>query len=190
MEGRRLESIYVMPTETTYMVFDEAPRWWYNEVSLPNSRKLEQELQYKLEEEGQRSEAEQEQEVCEKYSSHIEEIFSKGENENSWNTRVHETPELLQEKVQEALQPQLRRKTRLKCSNAKYIHATLAEMVNNKNATIFEEASKSRDRNNPMKEEILKGHGRRDACRARIAHGRKGKIKLVLRGSVKNSSPT
>ncbi|KAH0717088.1 hypothetical protein KY285_013119 [Solanum tuberosum] len=106
------------------------------------------------------------------------------------NKRVHETPELLQEKVQKDLQPQLRRKTRLKCSNAKYIDATLAEMVNNKDATTFEEASTSRDQNNPMKEEILKGHGRHDACRARIAHnGRKEKIKLVLRGSVKNSSP-
>ncbi|KAH0724451.1 hypothetical protein KY290_000281 [Solanum tuberosum] len=38
MEGRRLESIYVMPTETTYVVLDEAPTWWYNEVSLPYSR--------------------------------------------------------------------------------------------------------------------------------------------------------
>ncbi|KAH0698870.1 hypothetical protein KY284_013085 [Solanum tuberosum] len=191
MEGRRLESIYVMLTETTYVVLDEAPTWWYNEVSLPDSRKLEQELQYKLEEEGQRRAAEQEQEVCEKYNSHTEEIFSKGENKNSWKTRVHETPELLQEKVQKDLQPQLRRKTRLKCSNAKYIDATLAEMVNNKDATTFEEASTSRDQNNPMKEEILKGHGRHDACRARIAHNRrKEKIKLVLRGSVKNSSPT
>ncbi|KAH0664433.1 hypothetical protein KY284_029364 [Solanum tuberosum] len=183
--GRRLESIYGMPTETTYVVLDEAPTRWYNEVSLPVSRKLEQELQYKLEEEEeeQRSEAEHEQEVYEKYNLHTEEIFSKGENKNSWKTRVHETLELLQEKVQEALQPQLRRKTRLKCSNSKYIDATLAEMVNNKDATTFEEASKSRDRNNPMKEEILKGHGRHDACRARIAHnGRKGKIKFVLTG--------
>ncbi|KAH0636528.1 hypothetical protein KY289_036443 [Solanum tuberosum] len=189
MEGRRLESIYVMPTETTYVVLDEAPAWWYNEVSLPDSRILEQELQYKLEEEGQRSESEQVQEVCEKYNSHTEEIFSKGENKNSWKTRVHETPQLLQERVQEALQPQLRRKTRLKCSNAKHIDATLAEVVNNKDTTTFEEASKSRDQNNPMKEEILKWHGRHDAYRARIANnGRKGKIKLVLRGSVKNSS--
>ncbi|KAH0650219.1 hypothetical protein KY284_030131 [Solanum tuberosum] len=58
---------------------------------------------------------------------------------------VYHVPELLQESVQEALQPQLRRKTRLKCSNAKYIDATLAEVVNNKDTTIFEEASKSRD---------------------------------------------
>ncbi|KAH0696280.1 hypothetical protein KY290_013631 [Solanum tuberosum] len=176
MEGRRLESIYVMLTETTYVVLDEAPTWWYNEVSLPDSRKLEQELQYKLEEEGQRREAEQEQE---------RRYFQKEK------IRIHGTPELLQEKVQKVLQPQLRRKTQLKCSNVKYIDVTLAEMVNNKDDTTFEEASTSRDQNNPMKEEILKGHGRHDACRARIAHnGRKGKIKLVLRGSVKNSSPT
>uniref|UniRef100_M1BH30 Uncharacterized protein n=1 Tax=Solanum tuberosum TaxID=4113 RepID=M1BH30_SOLTU len=188
MEGRRLESIYVMPTETTYVVLDEAPAWWYNEVSLPDSRILEQELQYKLEEEGQRSESEQVQEVCEKYNSHTEEIFSKGENKNSWKTRVHETPQLLQERVQEALQPQLRRKTRLKCSNAKHIDATLVEVVNNKDTTTFEEASKSRAWNNPMKVEIV-WHGRHDAYRARIANnGRKVKIKLVLRGSVKNSS--
>ncbi|KAH0658989.1 hypothetical protein KY285_027539 [Solanum tuberosum] len=61
MEGRRLESIYIMPTETTYMVLNKALTWWYNEVSLPDTRKLEKELQYKLEEEEQRSEAEQEQ---------------------------------------------------------------------------------------------------------------------------------
>ena len=43
-------------------------------------------------------------------------------------------------------------------------------MIYNKDATIFEEASKSMDQNNPMKEEFLKRHGRHDACRARIAH--------------------
>lgn len=72
-----------MPTEITYVVLDEAPIWQYNEVSLPGSRKLAQELQYKLEKEGKRSEAEQEYEVCEKYNSHTQEIFSKGENKNS-----------------------------------------------------------------------------------------------------------
>ena len=56
-------------------------------------------------------------------------------------------------------------------------------MVNNKYATIFKEATKSKDRNNPMTEEILSGHGRHDACRATIAHnGREGIIKLVLVG--------
>ena len=51
MEGRRSESIYVIPIKTTFVVIDETPTWWYNEISLPDSRKLEQELQYKLERE-------------------------------------------------------------------------------------------------------------------------------------------
>lgn len=33
-------------------------------------------------------------------------------------------------------------------------------MANNKDPTTFEEAPKIKDRNNPMKEEILNGHGR------------------------------
>jgi len=189
MEGRRLESIYVMPTETTYVVLDEAPTWWYNEVYLPDSRKLEEKLQYKLEEEGQRNEAEQEQRVCEKYNSHTEEISSSKENKSSWKTGIHETLEELQEGVQE--NPQLRRSTRVKRQNSKYINAAQSEVDKVKEPTTFEEASKSKDQNNTMKEEILKGYGHHDACRARIAHNRrKGKIKLVLRGSVKNSSPT
>ena len=77
IEGKRLESIYIMPTKTTYVVLDDAPIWLYNEVSLSDSRKLEQELQYKLEREVQRSVAEQEQKVREKYNSYTEEEFSK-----------------------------------------------------------------------------------------------------------------
>ncbi|KAH0718190.1 hypothetical protein KY285_014221 [Solanum tuberosum] len=119
------------------------------------------------------------------------EVPPQKEKTSLWQIGACETPDELQEEVQEESQSQLRRSTRLKCPNTKYIDATLTEVVNIKEDTTFEEASKSRDRNNPMKEEILKGHGRHDACRARVAHnGRKGKIKLVLRGSVKNSLPT
>ncbi|KAH0683686.1 hypothetical protein KY289_021438 [Solanum tuberosum] len=60
------------------------------------------------------------------------------------------------------------------CPNTKYIDATLTEVVNLKEATTFEEASKSRNRNNPTKVEILKGHGRHDACKVSgIAHNRR-----------------
>ncbi|KAH0640167.1 hypothetical protein KY285_036753 [Solanum tuberosum] len=69
---------------------------------------------------------------------------------------------------------------------------SINEVVNIKEATTFEEASKSRDQNNPTKVEILKGHGRHDACKVSgTAHNkRKEKIKLVSRGSIRNSSPT
>jgi len=78
----------------------------------------------------------------------------------------------------------------VKCSNAKYIDATLANVVNIKETTTFEEASKSRDQNNPTKMKILKGHGCHDVCRVLgIAHNEsKENIKLVLRGSIKKSS--
>lgn len=44
MKERILQSIYVMPAKITYVIFDEAPTWWYKEVALPNSRELEQYL--------------------------------------------------------------------------------------------------------------------------------------------------
>ena len=51
MKDKIVKSIYVMQTETTHIVLNEAPTWWYYEISLPDSRKLEQEIKYKLEEE-------------------------------------------------------------------------------------------------------------------------------------------
>lgn len=50
-----------------------------------------------------------------------------------------ETPdELKEEEVQKGSQSQVRRSTRLKCPNTKYIDATLTKMVNIKEATNFE----------------------------------------------------
>ncbi|KAH0686945.1 hypothetical protein KY284_017498 [Solanum tuberosum] len=172
-------------TNRTYVsrnvVFDEASSWWPKEVSLPDSIALEQKLQDKLNEVEQGNKIKSNQEVS-----------PQKEKKSLRQTGACETPDELQEEVQEESQSQLRRSTRLKRPNIKYIDAALTEVVNIKEATTFEEASKSRDWNNPTKVEILKGYGRHDACKVSgIAHKRrKEKIKLVLKGSVKNSSPT
>ncbi|KAH0694058.1 hypothetical protein KY285_021155 [Solanum tuberosum] len=155
--------------------------WWSKEVSLPDSIALEQKLQDKLNEVEQGNKIESNQEVP-----------PQKEKKSLWQTGACETPVELQEEVQEESQSQLRRSTQLKRPNTKYRDATLIEVVNIKEATTFDEASKCRNQNNPTKVEILKGHGRHDTCKVSgIAHNRrKEKIKLVLRGSVKNSSPT
>ncbi|KAH0758836.1 hypothetical protein KY290_022329 [Solanum tuberosum] len=144
------------------VVFDEASSWWSKEVSLPDLIALEQKLQDKLNEVEQGNKIESNQEVP-----------LQKEKKSLWKTGACETPDKLQEKVQEESQSQLRRSTRLKLPNTKYIDATLTEVVNIKEATTFEKASKSRNRNNPTKVEILKGHGRHDACKVSgIAHNR------------------
>lgn len=80
MEERSLESIYVMRAETTYMVFDEASTWWYKEVTLPNSRELEQQLQHNLEGQGSRTKPEQDV----KNTNHLQKLFLQKERK-----RVH-----------------------------------------------------------------------------------------------------
>ncbi|KAH0694070.1 hypothetical protein KY285_021167 [Solanum tuberosum] len=105
--------------------------------SLParlNSSTLEQKLQDKLNKVEQWNKIESNQEV-----------LPQKEKKSLWQTGACETPDELQEEVQEESQSQLRRSTRLKCPNTKYIDATLTKVVNLKEATTFEEASKSRN---------------------------------------------
>ncbi|KAH0641786.1 hypothetical protein KY290_033396 [Solanum tuberosum] len=108
-----------------------------NKPHYQDSIELEQKLQHKPEEEGQRSKTELQQEVGEKLESHTKEISSSGENKSPWKTGIRETPEELQEGVQET--PQLRRSTRVKSQNSKSINAALAEVDRVKEPTTFKE---------------------------------------------------
>lgn len=115
-----------LATNRTYVsrnvVFDEASSWWSKEVSLPDSIALEQKLQDKLNEVEQGNKIETNQEVS-----------PQKEKKSLWQTGACETPdELQEEEVQRGSQWQLRRSTRLKRPNTKYIDIALMRWLTSK----------------------------------------------------------
>lgn len=80
----------------------------------------------------------------------------RSKSRSPWRTGIHETPEEVQaiqpEEHVEPSQGQLRRSTRDRRPNPKYIEASYAEI---KEPTTFEEASKSLEWRKAMEEEIL-----------------------------------
>ena len=134
------------------VVFDEASSWWANKVVLPDTHELQEKLQTKLQLESAKDKDDTEGPTSSTSQSNV-----RSKSRSPWRIGVHETPDevetsQLEDQQIEPSQPQLRRSTRERRQNPKYINDAYAEV---KEPTTFEEASKSPEWRKAMEEEIL-----------------------------------
>lgn len=134
-------------TNKTYVsrnvVFDEASSWWANKAALPDTQELQEKLKLKLDSSQDGGNQEELEEPKSSINEKPQVSEDRSKSRSPWRTEIHETPEEVQaiqpEEHVESSQGQLRRSTRDRRPNPKYIEASYAEI---KEPTTFEEASK------------------------------------------------
>lgn len=71
-----------MPAETTYVVFDEVPTWWYKEVSYQIQKNWSKRYDINLKEKDKEATPNQNKRYVKNTKSHTKEITSKEDNKS------------------------------------------------------------------------------------------------------------